>query len=102
MPHIIKPLYQPYDSCETHDEPGECTIECVTLISMMSGDGGGEMMEYGDYLGGVSSVDVSGCHRSKPMPELRFDLDTERRMVVASYEHPEDCQCDSPECPVED
>ena len=56
-------------ACEVHDEAGECTEACVTLVNQMSGDGYTEPMVYGDYLGGESSVDWSGCHEPAPRVE---------------------------------
>jgi len=83
-----KPTYEPYDSCENHDEPGACTDECVALVQMMS-SGYSEGVDY----------DPTGCSYPPPMPELVFGLDTHRRMVVAHYEHPVGCQCGLDDCP---
>lgn len=84
-------------ACEDHDEPGHCTDECLRLAQEMSGGGGDYGMIYSDYLGGVSSIDVSGCHRPEPMPEVVLALVD--GTVTASYEHPEECQCDADNCP---
>lgn len=92
--------YQARFACEYHDEPGACTDECLLTAQMMNDPGPGESMIYSDYLGGTSSVDVSGCHSPRPMPEMVIRLDAETKAVVSDYEHPEgECQCGNDDCP---
>jgi hypothetical protein len=69
-------------SCEVHEEAGLCDEACVQLVQQMSGDGYEEPMVYGDYLGGTSSIDVSGCHAPEPRVEYVAQLDRVRRAVV--------------------
>lgn len=76
--------------CEEHDVAGECTQECADLIAAMSGDGGGETMVYGDYLGGTSSIDVSGCHAGPPTIEYAYEYDAANKRVVRRVIDPED------------
>lgn len=85
--------------CEAgvHEPDQPCTDECVRRAYEMDGSGYSESMIYSDYLGGTSSVDVSGCHGGPPMPEQQYRLDGGK--VVAFYAHPEDCQCGEDECP---
>jgi len=69
--------------CEYHEMAGECTEECVTLANQMNDYSDySEPREYGDYLGGVSSVDRSGCHYTPPSMVQVAVLDPVRRAVV--------------------
>ena len=87
-------------ACEYHDVAGECTEECVTLVNMMMGDGYEEPMIYGDYLGGTSSVDWSGCHAPAPRTWQEARLDAERRAVVIVEVCPEEAMHDAMPCDV--
>jgi hypothetical protein len=96
--HTVIATLLPATSCENHDFAGLCTEECAWLTDAMSGDSYTEPQEYGDYLGGVSSIDWSGCHRGPTMPTECVTYDEVNRAVVLVIEHSSDCQC-SDECP---
>jgi hypothetical protein len=90
----------PATACESDEHPfaGSCTTECAWLADAMRGDGYLEPMIYGDYLGGESSTDWSGCHTPPPMPEERVVYDAVNRAVVLVEEHPDGCMCRE-DCP---
>ena len=79
--------------CENHDVAGSCTEECAVLENMMSGDGYSEPMVYSDYLGGTSSIDVSGCHGGPERPEVFYRFDPQTRSVRQVTKHPVGCGC---------
>jgi len=87
-------------ACEYHDEAGACTEECVAMVDLMMSDGGGETMIYGDYLGGESTTDRSGCHAPEPRTYEVARLDTERRAVVLVEVCPEEDRHDAMPCHV--
>ena len=86
-------------ACEVHERPGSCTRECASDVNMTMGDGYEEPRVYGDYLGGTSSIDVSGCHGGPPRPSEHAVFVPETASTVLVTEHPEDCTCGKPECP---
>lgn len=85
--------YEVPTHCEEHAAAGACTVECAAITNMMTEGYGGESMVYSDYLGGTSSIDVSGCHGARPGPEVTFVFDAEARAVRMRTVHPEDCGC---------
>lgn len=91
----------PATSCENDDHAfaGQCDADCEWLVNAMSDGGGGESMVYGDYLGGTSSVDVSGCHRGPQQAEYVAHLDTLSKAVQMVYLHYSGCECYRPSCP---
>lgn len=91
-----------YTVCEDHDVAGECTQECADLTDAMRDPGYSEPVFYSDYLGGESTIDVSGCHGGPPKPYEVVRFDAVARRVVFEVVHPEGCYCSDPECPAED
>lgn len=91
----------PATSCENDDHAfaGQCDRECEWLSNAMMGDDYSEPMVYGDYLGGTSSVDVSGCHRGPQGATYVPHLDTLSKSVVMVYLHDPGCECRRPACP---
>jgi hypothetical protein len=85
----------PATACENDDHrfAGHCTAECAWLAQNMMSDYSDDMI-YGDYLGGESTIDWSGCHRGPVEPEERVDFDPVNRAVVITQFHPEGCECD--------
>jgi hypothetical protein len=69
-------------SCEYHDVAGECTEDCADLVNRMNEDGYVETRIYGDYLGGSSTTDWSGCHAPEPRMERVARLDPVRKAVI--------------------
>jgi hypothetical protein len=91
----------PLSACEddAHTFAGQCTRECADLVDMMLGDGYTEPQVYGDYLGGTSSVDVSGCHGGPQQATYVAHYDAAARAVALLYLHDPGCQCGRPACP---
>lgn len=91
----------PATACENDDHAfaGQCDDECAWLVEAMSPSAPDDRV-YSDYLGGTSSIDVSGCHGGPPMPEQFAVLDKGARAVVIVEDHPEGCMC-SEGCPAD-
>jgi hypothetical protein len=87
-------------ACEHHDEAGACDEECATLVNQMSDTGYYEPMLYGDYLGGESTTDWSGCHAPEPRMERIAVLDPVRRAVVWEERCPYEDEHDATDCTV--
>jgi hypothetical protein len=85
-------------ACEHHDVAGECTEDCANLVNQMNDSGPGEMMVYGDYLGGESTTDWSGCHAPEPTVERIAVLDPVRRAVVWEERCPFEEYHDATDC----
>jgi hypothetical protein len=99
-PYCLDCYWQPLPSaCEHHDVAGECDEECLALVQAMSTDYS-EPMIYGDYLGGTSSIDWSGCHAPEPRVERIAVLDPVRRAVVWEERCPYEDEHDACDCTV--
>ena len=86
----------PATACEDDDHrfAGPCTPECAWLAQSMAGGDYSDDMIYGDYLGGESTIDWSGCHRGPVEPEEVIRYDEGSRAVVIDQFHPEGCECE--------